>query len=342
MKDLLSLTYKELEEYIISIDEPIYRAKQIMQWLSRGCDIEEMNNIPKTLKEKLRQNGACVHGVKLKKKYVSKDGTIKFLFSLYDNELIESVLMSYKHGYSVCISSEAGCPMGCKFCASTVGGLKRKLTPGELLSQVIYAQKECGEKLSGIVLMGIGEPLDNYDNVLKFLKIVGSPESLNIGYRHISLSTCGIVDKIYELAKENIPITLSISLHASNDEARTKIMPVNKRWNIEQLLVACSDYFQTTKRKISFEYSLASGVNDSPKHARDLASVLKKYCKDMPLHVNLIPINETGRGFSPSNSSNIQIFMNILTKEHITATVRRHLGGDINASCGQLRSGEVE
>ena len=342
MKDLISLTYKELEEYIISIDEPAYRAKQIMLWLNKGCDIEEMNNIPKSLKDKLRQNGACVHGVKLKKKYISQDGTIKFLFSLYDNELIETVLMSYKHGYSVCISSEAGCPMGCKFCASTVGGLKRKLTPGELLSQVIYAQNECKEKLSGIVLMGIGEPLDNYDNVIKFLKIVGSPESLNIGYRHISLSTCGIVDKIYTLAKENIPITLSISLHASNDETRSKMMPINKKWNIEQLLNACFDYFQTTKRRISFEYSLANGVNDTPKHARELASVLKKYCKDMPLHVNLIPINETGRGFSPASGSNIQLFVNLLAKEHITATVRRHLGGDINASCGQLRSGEVE
>lgn len=342
MKDLLSLTYRELEEYIISLGEPVYRAKQIMSWLNKGCDIEEMNNIPKALKDKLRQNGACVHGVKLKKKYVSKDGTVKYLFSLFDGELIESVLMNYKHGYSVCISSEAGCPMGCKFCASTVGGLKRKLEPGELLGQVIYAQNDCGEKLSGIVLMGIGEPLDNYDSVLKFLKIVGSAESLNIGYRHISLSTCGIVDKIYMLAKENIPITLSISLHASNDEARSKIMPVNKRWNIEQLLNACSEYFQTTKRKISFEYSLANGVNDTPKHARELAAVLKKYCKDMPLHVNLIPINETGRGFSPSENSNIRMFVNILTNERITATVRRHLGGDINASCGQLRSGEVE
>lgn len=342
MKDLLSMTFSELESYIVSLGEPSYRAKQIALFLNKGCSIEEMNNIPLSLKNKLYENGACIRGVKLVKKYTSKDGTIKYLFSLFDGELIESVLMSYKHGYSVCISSEAGCPMGCKFCASTVGGLKRKLSAGELLSQVIYAQNDCGTKLSGIVLMGIGEPLDNYDNVIKFLKIVGSPESLNIGYRHISLSTCGLVDKIYLLAKENLPITLSISLHASNDNARNEIMPVNKKWNIESLLNACNDYFNITKRRISFEYSLAQGVNDTPKHARELAQVLKKYCKDMPLHVNLIPINETGRGFSPSSMQNIQIFTQILTKEHITATVRRHLGGDINASCGQLRSGEIK
>ncbi len=340
MKDLLSMSFSELTSYIVSLDEPAYRAKQIYQFLNKGCSIEEMNNIPQSLKNKLYENGACIRGVTLKKKYVSKDGTVKYLFSLYDGELIESVLMSYKHGYSVCISSEAGCPMGCKFCASTVGGLHRKLTPGELLSQVIYAQKDCGEKLSGIVMMGIGEPLDNYDNVIQFLKIVGSPESLNIGYRHISLSTCGIVDKIYMLAKENLPITLSISLHASNDETRSSLMPINKKWNIETLLKACSDYYNTTKRRISFEYSLAQNVNDTPKHARELASVLKKYCPDMPLHVNLIPINETGRGYSPSQTNNISVFTQILTKEHVVATVRRHLGGDINASCGQLRSGE--
>ena len=342
MKDLLSMPYSELESYIKSLGEPAYRAKQISLFLNKGCSIEEMNNIPQSLKNKLYENGACIRGVKLVKKFVSKDGTVKYLFSLYDGELIETVLMSYKHGYSVCISSEAGCPMGCKFCASTVGGLKRRLTAGELLSQVIYAQKDCGNKLSGIVMMGIGEPLDNYDNVIKFLKIVGSPESLNIGYRHISLSTCGIVDKIYKLAQENLPITLSISLHACNDETRNELMPVNKKWNIEALLNACYDYFSITKRRISFEYSLANGVNDTPKHARELASVLKKYCPDMPIHVNLIPINETGRGFSPATMANIKIFTQILTKEHINATVRRHLGGDINASCGQLRSGEVK
>lgn len=247
--------------------------------------------------------------------------------------------MKYERGYTVCISTEAGCPMGCAFCASTLGGLSRRLLPGEMLSQVMYAQAEAGEKLSGIVLMGIGEPLDNYDNVLKFLRLVGSPDGLNIGYRHISLSTCGLVDKIYRLAEEDLPITLSISLHASDNETRSALMPVNKKWCIEELLVACRDYFAKTGRRISFEYTLAAGKNDTEKDARALSAILKKYCGDMPLHVNLIPVNATGRGFSPSDRANVNRFAEVLEKNHIVATVRRHLGGDINASCGQLRAG---
>ena len=338
MTDLLSLSLAELENYIVSIGEPKFRAKQIFGWLMKGRDLDGMNNVPRALTEKLKGD-AFVSSVKLEEKRVSSDGTQKFLFSLYDGERIESVLMKYERGYTVCISTEAGCPMGCAFCASTLGGLSRRLLPGEMLSQVMYAQAEAGEKLSGIVLMGIGEPLDNYDNVLKFLRLVGSPDWLNIGYRHISLSTCGLVDKIYRLAEEDLPITLSISLHASDNETRSALMPVNKKWCIEELLVACRDYFAKTGRRISFEYTLAAGKNDTEKDARALSAILKKYCGDMPLHVNLIPVNATGRGFSPSDRANVNRFAEVLEKNHIVATVRRHLGGDINASCGQLRAG---
>ena len=338
MTDLLSLSLAELENYIVSIGEPKFRAKQIFGWLMKGRDLDGMNNVPRALTEKLKGD-AFVSSVKLEEKRVSSDGTQKFLFSLYDGERIESVLMKYERGYTVCISTEAGCPMGCAFCASTLGGLSRRLLPGEMLSQVMYAQAEAGEKLSGIVLMGIGEPLDNYDNVLKFLRLVGSPDGLNIGYRHISLSTCGLVDKIYRLAEEDLPITLSISLHASDNETRSALMPVNKKWCIEELLVACRDYFAKTGRRLSFEYTLAAGKNDTEKDARALSAILKKYCGDMPLHVNLIPVNATGRGFSPSDRANVNRFAEVLEKNHIVATVRRHLGGDINASCGQLRAG---
>ena len=338
MTDLLSLSLAELENYIVSIGEPKFRAKQIFGWLMKGRDLDGLNNVPRALTEKLKGD-AFVSSVKLEEKRVSSDGTQKFLFSLYDGERIESVLMKYERGYTVCISTEAGCPMGCAFCASTLGGLSRRLLPGEMLSQVMYAQAEAGEKLSGIVLMGIGEPLDNYDNVLKFLRLVGSPDGLNIGYRHISLSTCGLVDKIYRLAEEDLPITLSISLHASDNETRSALMPVNKKWCIEELLVACRDYFAKTGRRISFEYTLAAGKNDTEKDARALSAILKKYCGDMPLHVNLIPVNATGRGFSPSDRANVNRFAEVIEKNHIVATVRRHLGGDINASCGQLRAG---
>lgn len=338
MTDLLSLNLAELEKYIVSIGEPKFRAKQIFGWLMKGRDLDGMNNVPKALTEKLKKD-SFVSSVKLEEKRVSSDGTQKFLFSLYDGERIESVLMKYERGYTVCISTEAGCPMGCAFCASTLGGLSRRLLPGEMLSQVMYAQAEAGEKLSGIVLMGIGEPLDNYDNVLKFLRLVGSSDGLNIGYRHISLSTCGLVDKIYRLAEEDLPITLSISLHASDNETRSSLMPVNRKWCIEELLTACRDYFAKTGRRISFEYTLAAGKNDTEKDARALSAILKKYCGDMPLHVNLIPINATGRGFSPSDRANVKRFAEVLENNHIVATVRRHLGGDINASCGQLRAG---
>lgn len=341
MKDLLSLSLAELEDFIVSLGEPKYRAKQLWGWMLKGKTVPEMPNIPNALKEKLA-GCATVPAVKLEQRLTSSDGTKKFLFSLSDGQRIESVLMKYDRGYTVCISTEAGCAMGCAFCASTLGGLSRRLAPSEMLSQVIFAQNEAGEKLSGIVLMGIGEPLDNYDNVMKFLRLVGAPEGLDIGYRHISLSTCGLADKIYDLAREDLPITLSISLHASDDETRSALMPVNRKWNIAALLTACRDYFAATGRRISFEYTLAKGKNDTEQHARALAAVLKKYCPDMPLHVNLIPTNATGRGFSPSEKTSVAKFCDVLEKAHVVATVRRHLGGDINASCGQLRAGKTE
>ena len=336
--DILSMNKEELTAYIVSLGEPKFRATQIWGWLLKGADFSEMKNLPAALRTKLSEN-AFVATAKIVRKLVSKDGTIKYLYEMHDGEKIESVLMRYKHGNTICISTEAGCPMGCAFCASTLKGLSRRLLPSEMLSQIISTQKDTGERVDGIVLMGIGEPLDNYDNVLKFLRLVGSPEGLNIGYRHISLSTCGLVDRIGKLADENLAITLSISLHAADDETRSSLMPVNKKWNIAQLLTACRAYFEKTGRRISFEYTLVRGKNDTVKDANKLADVLYQYCSGMPLHVNLIPVNNVvERGFLPSEKSGIEAFASTLENRHITATVRRTLGSDIDASCGQLRA----
>ena len=329
---------EELTAYVVSLGEPKFRATQIWGWLLKGADFSEMKNLPAALKTKLAEN-AFVASAKIAKKFVSKDGTVKYLYELHDGERIESVFMRYKHGNTICISTEAGCPMGCAFCASTLKGLSRRLLPSEMLSQILSTQKDTGERVDGIVLMGIGEPLDNYDNVIKFLRLVGSPDGLNIGYRHISLSTCGLVDRMDKLAKENLPITLSISLHAADDQTRSSLMPVNNRWNIEQLLKACRSYFDRTGRRISFEYTLVRGKNDSVADANKLADVLYRYCSGMPLHVNLIPVNNVEeRGFLPSEKSGIEAFASTLEGRKITATVRRKLGSDIDASCGQLRA----
>jgi 23S rRNA (adenine2503-C2)-methyltransferase len=336
--DILSMNKEELTAYVVSLGEPKFRATQIWGWLLKGADFSEMKNLPAALKAKLAEN-AFVASAKIAKKFVSKDGTVKYLYELYDGERIESVFMRYKHGNTICISTEAGCPMGCAFCASTLKGLSRRLLPSEMLSQILSTQKDTGERVDGIVLMGIGEPLDNYDNVIKFLRLVGSPDGLNIGYRHISLSTCGLVDRMDKLAKENLPITLSISLHAADDQTRSSLMPVNNRWNIEQLLKACRSYFDQTGRRISFEYTLVRGKNDSVADANKLADVLYRYCSGMPLHVNLIPVNNVEeRGFLPSEKSGIEAFASTLEGRKITATVRRKLGSDIDASCGQLRA----
>lgn len=339
--DLASLSLAELTDMIVSLGEPKYRAKQLFDWILKGRGFSEMPNLPKALIAKLEDAGAYVAGMRMARKLVSSDGTVKYLFETDDGEKIESVLMQYEHGYTVCISTEAGCAMGCRFCASTLNGLSRRLAPSEMLLQVIRAGNDAGVRIGGIVLMGIGEPLDNYDNVLKFLRLVGAPEGLNIGYRHISLSTCGLVDKIDRLAEEDLPITLSISLHAADDETRSALMPVNKKWGIAELLSACSRYFAKTGRRISFEYTLVAGKNDGKTQAEKLASVLHTYCQDMPLHVNLIPVNPvTERGLLPSNREAVAAFAAVLEHRHITATVRRKLGADIDASCGQLRAGK--
>lgn len=345
--DLLSMNIPELEEFLASLGEPKYRAKQIFTWMHRGVGIDGMTDISKKLREKLHET-AVVDLPTVEKKLVSKlDGTVKYLFGLWDGNVIESVFMRYKHGNTICISSEVGCPMGCKFCASTIGGLVRKLRPAELLGQVIAAEHDIGERISNIVMMGIGEPLDNYENTLKFLSLVGDPAGLNIGARHISLSTCGLVDKIDELAKLDLQITLSISLHAADDETRSSIMPINNKWKIAELLDACRRYFAATGRRISFEYTLIAGKNDSVEYAKRLAHTLKhglyKNSKPFPIHVNLIPVNEVEEsGFSRSSSEAVEKFSRILNDLGVNATVRRKLGGDINASCGQLRRAKLK
>ena len=341
-RELLSLTPAELEEWVVSVGEPKFRARQLFPQLHRGLSPNEMTNLGKKMQEKLHTS-FTYHLPTTETKLVSAlDGTVKYLFGLADGNCVESVVMRYEHGNTICISSQVGCRMGCKFCASTIGGRVRDLTAGELLGQVIAAQKDLGERISNIVMMGIGEPLDNYDNVLRFLRLVGDEAGLNIGYRHISLSTCGLVDRIRDLMEEDLPITLSISLHAPDDETRSAIMPINNRYGVDELLNACRDYYARTGRRISFEYTLIAGKNDSTENAQKLARVLNSHLRTrtetMPIHVNLIPVNEVSEtGFRHSGREAVQAFAKTLESRGIRATVRRKLGSDINASCGQLR-----
>ncbi len=333
--DVLSLFYDQLEKEIINIGEPKFRAKQIYSWIMKGKWGNEMTNIPQALRQKLDEHFVFTLP-KIEKKLVSQiDGTIKYLFELYDGEFIESVFMRYEHGNTLCISSQVGCRMGCKFCASTLLGRVRNLLPSEMLGQIIAAEKDTGERVSNVVMMGIGEPLDNYDNTIRFLRLVSDENNLNIGLRHISISTCGLVDRINDLSNEALPVTLSISLHAYDNDTRGKIMPINNKYPIEELLGACQRYFEKTSRRISFEYTLIANQNDTEDGAVKLAKILKKYIHS-PCHVNLIPLNEvkeTGLG----TSKNVNNFKNKLLSLGINATVRRRLGSDINASCGQLR-----
>ena len=346
-QELLSLTREELEALLVSLGEPRFRAKQIFTQLHRGLSPEEMTNVGKVTRERLAEV-TSYHLPQVRRKLVSAiDGTVKYLFELSDGQSVESVLMRYEHGVTICISSQVGCAMGCKFCASTIGGRVRNLTPAELLGQVIAAARDSGERIGGIVMMGIGEPLDNFDNVVKFLTLVNHPEGVNIGYRHISLSTCGLVDKIDELAKLQLPITLSISLHAADDETRAAIMPINKRWNVAALMEACRRYYQAPGRRISFEYTLIAGKNDAPEAAKRLALLLNRSLRTrtdtMPIHVNLIPVNEVEEtGFRRADKRSISRFAAVLEENGIRATVRRRLGADINASCGQLRRAEMQ
>lgn len=335
MKDIKSMTLAELGAELKALGEPAFRAKQIYRWMHRGVrDFSEMTDISRSLRERLTAEYTLVSPTVARRLQSQKDGTIKYLWRLMDGNCVESVLMRYHYGNTICISSEVGCRMGCAFCASTRGGLVRRLEPSEMLDQVLFSQLDSGLPISHIVLMGIGEPLDNYDNVRRFLELVNSPEGLNIGMRHISLSTCGLVDKIKLLAEKKLQLTLSVSLHSPDNESRNKIMPINRRWNVEEVLAACKEYYEITGRRVSFEYTMISGVSDSPEQAELLAKKLS----GMGAHVNMIPLNDVEEtGLHTSSREAIARFQSILQAHGITATVRRTLGSDIDASCGQLR-----
>ena len=333
--DIRSMSLDALGELLSDLGQPKFRALQIFKWLQSGVEsFDEMTNIPLNLRQKL-EDISYIATVKALRRYVSKiDGTVKYVYELSDGELIESVLMKYEHGYTVCISTQVGCRMGCKFCASGIYGLTRNLTASEMLAQITYAQRDNNIRVSNIVMMGMGEPLDNFDNSVKFLKLVSDDNGLNIGLRHISLSTSGVVTGIKKLAEYNMPITLSISLHAPNDEIRSSTMPVNKKWNIDALLAACREYQKVTTRRISFEYALIEGDNDSDENAKEHAARLK----GIMCHVNLIPANPVKENtFKKPDRKAIIAFQKKLESYGITATIRRTLGADINASCGQLK-----
>lgn len=336
MTDIKALTFEQLNLAVADMSLPKFRAKQIYKWLhSEGVNsFDEMTNISKDLRLKLSEN-YFVSSCAIEDKYVSKlDETVKYLFRLYDGEYVESVVMKYKYGYTICVSSQVGCKMGCTFCASTLAGFKRNLTAGEIESQLHSAQQDLGVRISHIVMMGIGEPLDNFENVKAFLHNVNNENGLNISMRNITISTCGIVPKIYDLMDMNLQLTLTISLHAPNDEIRSKTMPVNNKYNIDELLKACMAYGKKTGRRVSFEYTLIKGVNDSEENALELSDKLKgSLC-----HVNLIPVNDVReRNNKRGSKTDIIKFQNILKRNGINATIRRTLGADINASCGQLR-----
>jgi 23S rRNA (adenine2503-C2)-methyltransferase len=332
---LKSKTLPELAALFKEMGQPAFRAKQVYGWLHQGVrSYGEMSNLPKALREELEQKYPIHAPEVVRKQESQRDGTIKYLWRLRDGNCVETVLMRYHYGNTVCISTEVGCRMGCAFCASTLGGLVRKLEPFEMLDQVLFTQLDSGLPINHIVLMGIGEPLDNFDNVLRFLELVNSEEGMNISMRHISLSTCGLVPKIDELAKKKLQISLAISLHGPNDEVRDKIMPVNKAYPMDELLAACRRYYEATSRRIHFEYAMIDGVNDTPEAARELL----KRMKGLPAHFNLIPLNHVEESpLKPSSKSAVATFQKILEDGGITATVRRTLGGDIDASCGQLR-----
>ena len=335
MKHIKSMTQPEIGALLKEMGQPAFRAKQVFSWLHKGVQsYEEMTNLPKTLRDALSQQYPICAPKVVRKQESQRDGTIKYLWQLHDGNCVETVLMRYHYGNTVCISTEVGCRMGCAFCASTLGGLVRPLEPFEMLDQVLFTQLDSGLPVSHIVLMGIGEPLDNLDNVLRFLELVNSPEGMNISMRHISLSTCGLVPKIDELASHKLQISLAISLHGPNDEIRNRIMPVNKAYPIEVLLEACRRYYAATSRRIHFEYAMIDGLNDSV----DCAKELLRRLKGLPAHVNLIPLNHVEESpLKPSSRAAVQRFQQTLEDGGVTATVRRTLGGDIDASCGQLR-----
>ena len=333
--NLKSMTQPEIGAILKELGEPAFRSKQVFTWLHKGVrSYDEMTNLPKQLREKLAQHYPICAPKVIRKQESQKDGTIKYLWELSDGNCVETVLMRYHYGNTVCISTEVGCRMGCAFCASTLGGLVRRLEPFEMLDQVLFTQVDSGLPVGHIVLMGIGEPLDNFDNVMRFLELVNSPDGMNISMRHISLSTCGLVPGIDRLAEKKLQLTLSVSLHAPTDEIRNTIMPVNKAYPTEELLAACRRYYATTGRRISFEYAMINGVNDT----EEAAKLLLKRLKGLPAHMNLIPLNHVEESpLKPSTRQAVMRFQKILEDGGIPATVRRTLGGDIDASCGQLR-----
>ena len=333
--NLKSMTLPELSDALKAMGQPAFRARQLYTWLHRGArSYGEMSNLPATLRERLEREYPICPPQVVRRQESARDGTIKYLWQLADGNCVETVLMRYHYGNTVCISTEVGCRMGCAFCASTIGGLVRRLEPYEMLDEVLFTQVDSGQPISHIVLMGIGEPLDNFDNVMRFLELVNSPEGMNISMRHISLSTCGLVPKIDELAKRKLQLTLSVSLHAPNDAIRDTIMPVNRAYPSEALLDACRRYYQATSRRISFEYAMIDGVNDSVENAKELIRRLK----GLPAHFNLIPLNQVEESpLKPSSRAAVAAFQKTLEDAGIPATVRRTLGGDIDASCGQLR-----
>lgn len=338
MKDIKSMTLAELGTELKALGEPAFRAKQIYRWMHRGVrDFSEMTDISRSLRERLTVEYTLVSPTVARRLQSQKDGTIKYLWRLMDGNCVESVLMRYHYGNTICISSEVGCRMGCAFCASTIAGKVRDLTPSEMLDQVLFTQLDSGREISNIVLMGIGEPLDNMDTVLRFLTLVNHPKGLNIGMRHISLSTCGVIPGIRRLAELQLQLTLSVSLHAPDSETRSRIMPVNRAYDVEELFAACHDYFQKTGRRISFEYAMIDGVNDHDWQA----DLIARRIAGMPGHVNLIPLNDVVESpFKPSRRT--AAFQKRLQSHGVTATVRRSLGGDIDASCGQLRRKAME
>ena len=333
--NLKSMTQSEIGAVFQELGLPAFRAKQVYSWLHKGVrSYDEMTNLPKSLRDVLSEKYP-IHPPKVVRKQESaKDGTIKYLWQLQDGNCVETVLMRYRYGSTVCISTEVGCGMGCAFCASTIGGLVRRLEPYEMLDEVLFTQVDSGQTVSHVVLMGIGEPLDNFDNVMRFLELVNSPEGMNISMRHISLSTCGLVPKIDALAQRKLQLSLAISLHGPNDEIRGRLMPVNRAYPMDQLLAACRRYYAATSRRIHFEYAMIDGVNDSEDNAKELLQRLK----GLPAHVNMIPLNHVEESpLKPSSRAAVAKFQKILEAGGVTATVRRTLGGDIDASCGQLR-----
>ena len=334
-KDILSLLPEELEAELAGLGEAKYRAVQIRKWLGRGVrSFDEMSDLPKSLRDNLDKNFYLFRPKVLSKQVSALDGTIKYLWELRDGNAVETVVMSYHYGNTVCISSQVGCRQGCAFCASTIGGLVRGLEPSEMLDEVFFSGLDSGKKISNIVLMGIGEPLDNFDNVVRFLRLVNDPDGINIGMRHITISTCGLIERFDELAALDLQLTLTVSLHAPDDETRSAIMPANRGRGVDALIDACRSYYRKTGRRISFEYAMIDGINDTGFHARELV----RRARQCGAHVNLIPLNHVEeRRFKPSTQGHMKAFMKILDEGGVNYTVRRTLGRDVDASCGQLR-----